>query len=130
MDYRELSEEKIHERAVWVYGLAREVAPDLPLKQDAVISDTMLCTGDDLYQEDYERLAEFIRAVHEGRYRNVPRDLIRAMMDYVDAHQPCSYAQLLSHSNDEQPDWFQCLMFPDLRVVMKDYCRAARDAKV
>lgn len=132
MDYRKWSEEKIHERSVWVYGLAREVAPDLPLKQDAVISDTMICHAYDLYENvgDFERMAYFIRQVHEGRYRDVDHELIGAMMDYVDGHQPCSYAQLLSYANGEQPEWFRCLMFPDLGSVMKDYCRTARDAKV
>lgn len=130
MDYRKLSEEKIHEKAVWVHRLAREVAPDLPLKQDAVISDTMLCTGYDLYQKDYERLAEFIRAVHEGRYRDDRQDHIAAMMVFVDEHSPCSYTNLMRYANEERPEWFRCMFDGGVRAVMKEYCRAARDAKV
>lgn len=127
MNYSDWPEEKVHEKAVWIYGLVREAVPDLPRKQDAVISDMMLCDAYELYQDDFERMAEFIRAVHEGRYRDVNHKRIRAMMDYVDEHQPCSYAKLLSHANDEQLEWFHCLMLPHIGGVMRDYCRTARE---
>lgn len=130
MDYREWSESEIHAKACRVYGYAREVASDLPLKQDAVISDAMLCDGYDLYQEDYERLAEFIRAVHEGRYRDDRQDHIAAMMDFVDEHCPCSYTYLMRYANEERPEWFRCMFDGGVWAVMKEYCRAARDAKV